>query len=303
MIPTFPEFAPLSFAQADAVRAELIAHGATLCEQSFETQFIWRSFDRPKVTRINGNLCIRIEPLNESPFFLEPFGTNAVEETARAMLGHTPRISRASTGFVERMGVRSCCIEPMRPHFDYLYRVSDLAELTGRRYDGKRNHVKRFERAHPEWTFQPLRGADAPEAVALFDGWCALKQSAAAGGQLPALAFSSQREALVATMEHFDALGLAGGALRSAGRMIGFIIGSRLNAETAAVHFRYCALGEQGAATMALREACRSTFAGYAFVNLEQDLGISGIRKNKQSYQPVALVEKFDVTAAGEGRR
>lgn len=302
MIPIFPDFAPLSLAQADAVRAELIAHGATLCEQSFETQFIWRDFDRPQLTRINGNLCIRIEPFNEPPFFLEPFGVDAVAETAQTMLAHTGRISRVSAGFVERMGEGGLRIEPMRPHFDYLYRVSDLAELKGRRYDGKRNHIKRFERAHPEWTFEPLRGADAQEAMALFDSWCALKESGA-GKALPALAFSSQRDALVATMEHFDVLGLAGGALRSAGRMIGFIIGSRLNAETAAVHFRYCALGEQGAATMALREACRSTFAEYAFVNLEQDLGIPGIRKNKQSYQPVALVEKFDVTAAGEGGR
>jgi hypothetical protein len=35
-------------------------------------------------------------------------------------------------------------------------------------------------------------------------------------------------------------------------------------------------------------------------VNLEQDLGVEGLRKAKESYHPCAMVRKFTVARAGE---
>jgi len=34
----------------------------------------------------------------------------------------------------------------------------------------------------------------------------------------------------------------------------------------------------------------------YQYVNMEQDLGIAGLRKSKESYQPVRMVRKFSLS-------
>lgn len=44
-----------------------------------------------------------------------------------------------------------------------------------------------------------------------------------------------------------------------------------------------------------LWEACRNTFSEFEFVNLEQDLGLPGLRKIKNSYHPIRLEEKFEI--------
>ena len=49
-----------------------------------------------------------------------------------------------------------------------------------------------------------------------------------------------------------------------------------------------------------LRELARTVAPRAEYLNLEEDLGLPGLRENKLSYQPCELLERYQATLAGE---
>ena len=107
--------------------------------------------------------------------------------------------------------------------------------------------------------------------------------------------FFPGRFAYTADREHYEELGLEGGLIRVYGEVVAFTIGDRLSADTYDVHFEK-AYGElQGAYAMINREFARWVRARHPeirYLNREDDMGVEGLRKAKQSYYPDLMVEK-----------
>jgi hypothetical protein len=287
---------PLEPSDRAALEAGLSPDQRRLCEYSFANLRIWRDFDRPEIATMGGEICIRINPVSEPPFFLEPIGRNGVRAAAEACLDHTGRISRATRSFVDSLPKGKFRFAEIRNHYDYIYRVRDLAELRGRRFDGKRNHIRRFRRQFPHCRYSELRRSHAEAAIMLFEQWRETKRHCAEPGEaLPELAFGCQRMALKRAFEEFCELGFMGGVIEADGRMIGFFIAAPLSENAACVPLAYCVPDVPGAFQALLWEGCRRTLAGFELVNLEQDLGIDGLRRYKESYYPVRMEQKFDV--------
>ena len=108
-------------------------------------------------------------------------------------------------------------------------------------------------------------------------------------------------------MEHYAALGLEGGLLRAEGRVIAFTMGDKLCSDTYDVHFEK-AYGEiQGAYAVINREFARWVRAHHPeirYLNREDDMGVEGLRRAKESYYPDQMVEKYAAVwtrSAGEG--
>ena len=97
-------------------------------------------------------------------------------------------------------------------------------------------------------------------------------------------------------MDHYHALGLEGGLIRVYGEVVAFTMGDRLNSDTYDVHFEK-AYGElQGAYAMINREFARWVRAKHPnvrYLNREDDMGVEGLRKAKESYYPDYLEVNF----------
>jgi hypothetical protein len=270
----------------------LIARQPEICELSFSNLTIWSDFDRPQATMMNNCLCIQINPINEEPYFLEPLGCKDVSGTIEECLAHSTKLSRLSEKFAATLDQSKYKITNLRSHNDYIYLVKDLAELKGKQFDGKRNHIKRFKTSHPDHSFVALGKSHEKQCLDLFEKWFDSKKDMKFFSKL---AHDAQRKALEKAFANFSELGLIGGAIEDKGSLLGFIMGSRLNKKMVSAHFSYTDPGTQGLSQAILNEACVKTFATFEEINLEQDLGIPGLRQAKLSYHPIRLEKKFEL--------
>jgi hypothetical protein len=292
VVPEYPDFKPLEFKDHDLILENLNSSERNICELCPGNFYIWKDFDHTRLTLINQNLCVLISPANEPPYFLEPLGRHKIKETIDICLKHSRRISRASEDFLSKFPREYYQIFPLRDQFDYIFGRETLAELKGKKFDGKRNHIKKFQRRFPQYGFIPLDESLKTKALVLFEKWFSIRKQTK---YFIKLDYEAQKEALLLAFSNYDKLNLLGSAILIDRSVKGFILGSTLNRETIAVHFLYSDTDLPGISQTLLWEACNKTFNNYNYINLEQDLGITGLRAAKLSYHPLRLEEKFEI--------
>jgi hypothetical protein len=290
-IPKFPGFKLIGLEDKDALAELLALHSAEVCEINLGNIMIWRHFDHSKFTTINGNLCILCEPPSEPAYFLQPLGENKIPETIETCLSFAPRLSRIPESFAGRFcGGWRCELD--RNNFDYVYLTKDLIDLRGKRYDGKRNRIRKFERGHAH-RYQKLSSDHLDGCQLLFEKWLASKASTE-GSFL-----NVSRHVIEEALAHFLELGLAGGVIEVDGRIGAFSIGEKLSSDTAVIHIEIVDPEYEGLPQLINREFVRNEWAKFRFINREQDLGSPGLRRAKLSYHPHHLVKKYNIWGPG----
>lgn len=174
-----------------------------------------------------------------------------------------------------------------RDSFDYVYSVKDLTELSGKKYHGKKNHVNKFKRLY-NWSYMPLTKEMADRCLDVFCRWCKLKGEEKKG-------CCEEYEAVNELVSNWDKLDVKGGSIFVDDKMVAFSIGEQLNPNMAVIHFEYADNEYDGVFPMINQQFLINCWQDYEYVNREEDMGIEGMRKAKESYRPVLLVPKYIV--------
>ena len=179
-----------------------------------------------------------------------------------------------------------------RDNADYVYRVEDLARLSGRRFDGKRNQIKKFRKS-VDAHYRPI---DPGLVQACGDAqafWCDVRQCSIHAD------LEAENKAVMVILECWSELDLIGGALLADDRVVAFAVGERLAPNTAVVHLEKGDVNFPGVYQAINQAFCENALADCTWVNREQDLGVPGLRKAKESYHPDHLVMKYTVRLQG----
>lgn len=177
--------------------------------------------------------------------------------------------------------------QPDRDGCDYVYDIHALADLSGRKYQRKRNHANRFWQNHPDCQILPLDETAEDATRAMLRDWYASR---------PELTSTAHMEqvALRRAFEHREDLGLEGLVLMEEGRVLAMTMGSFLSEDTVDVHFEKAVEdGAYAAINQAFAAHLREKYPQLKYLNREDDLGLPGLRKAKLSYYPHHLVVKF----------
>ena len=286
-VPRFPEFKPVGLEDRDLLSDWISAFPLPVCEMNFANILIWKESERPRYSFLDGNLCLLVEPTFEPAYFLPPLGPDVGDATLSALLEMVPRLSRVPAELAERRpaGLR---VEEDRDNFDYVYLAADLADLGGKKFDGKRNRIRKFESDFPGRRYEPLTPGLLDECRRLLETWFD-------GKACPSPNMEAERLAILRALDWYAELGLKGAAVSIDGRLEAFTIGTPLTGETALVQIEIANPEISGLAQWINREFVRGEWASFRFINREQDLGVPGLRKAKMSYQPHHMVRKFNI--------
>lgn len=168
---------------------------------------------------------------------------------------------------------------------DYVYSRAELAELRGRKFAPKRNHVNKFTRLY-DYTYGALTRADFDECLRLESVWRGQHGDSSDGP-------SAEQQAIRHAFDHFEDLQLLGGVLRVDDNIVAFTYGSRLNDHTFCTHVEKADTSYDGAYAMINHLFARYLPPQYTLINREEDLGLPGLRKSKLSYMPVNMAPKI----------
>lgn len=272
----------------------LMTCGQRGCEYSFVNLYLW---GRQTAAVLDGYLIL-FSHFNGHSVYPFPVGQGDIRPVLDAVIedsrqrGIPCRFTSLNQGDMELLEAfypgkfRFRCD---RSDFDYVYNIDDLADLKGRKFQQKRNHVNRFEAAYPDWRVEELNDATMDDAKRLIDHWFHVKD------ETPELDLGLEKLAIRRAFEHFHQLELEGMILYVGGEPVAVTMGSRLAEDTFDVHFekaREDIQGAYGAINRAFARHLREKYPALRYLNREDDLGLPGLRKAKLSYNPAFLVEK-----------
>jgi hypothetical protein len=176
--------------------------------------------------------------------------------------------------------------EPSRDAWDYVYDREALATLKGKKYAGKRNHINRFIE-DGDWHYERLDETNVDDCMKMAELWYA---EAVEKGNTTAI---EEKTALEIAVRYFNELELTGGVLYKDEKLVAFTIGEALSKDTYHVLIEKAYADINGAYPMINQQYVENEMSRFKYVNREEDTGLPGLRKAKESYHPAFMVEKY----------
>jgi hypothetical protein len=235
------------------------------------------------------------QPPKWKPFFFAPLGDWSDRDKLRIVLTELQQVARAAgMQFFMRRTPQTILdkllqLEPGlqyredRNTYDYLYTAENLTQLAGRKLHSKRNQLNQFLRKY-QWTYQTMDQEVVTECLKLETPWFNLKENA-----------DPENEAMLRLLCNFASLGVAGGVIRVNGQIQALTVGEQLNADTALIHIEKANTDYDGIYAAINQQFVSNQWPQMTYINREEDMGIDGLRQVKLSYQPLRLIEKFNV--------
>ena len=265
------------------------------CEYSFVNLYLW---GRKRVAEMDGFLLIQAQ-FDRKIVYLYPVGEGDIKKVLDAIIHDASvrgipcclsALTEADCRQVEQLYPGAFQIYCDRDSYDYLYAIDDLADLKGRKFQKKRNHLNRFEQEHPDAKILPLDAQTLEDAHLLAQKWYEERTAIDPDGD-----YHLEKIALERAFAHYEELGMEGAVLMEQGQIMAFAMGSRLDGDTFDIHFEK-ALGASDGTYAAINRGfarhLREKYPELRWLNREDDMGIEGLRKAKLSYNPDHMVEK-----------
>jgi hypothetical protein len=286
-------FKPVSIEDKPWIDEIVFAENARSADFNFGNIYMWDQSYRQQIARAGDRLVVKLcyWPLS---FFAFPIGSGDLRPVVLEMREHALErgdhfllegVTKKHVEELEAAFPGRFLIEPERDYFDYVYSTESLATLAGKKLHAKRNHINRFEMQN-NWRFEPLSPSLFPACLGLLEHWMLDYGEGA----------EDERAAILRGFEAWDALGLEGGALFAGDRLVAFTVGERIASDTFDIHFEKAYADVVGAYPMVNREFARHLLARHPeilYLNREDDMGNENLRRAKQSYDPLFLVEKY----------
>ena len=288
------DFQRLDLAEKARFDEILMNCGQRGCEYTFVNLFLW---GRQKAAFVNDRLLIQSQ-FDRKCVYPLPMGPGDLKMALDAIIADARErgipccltsLKPEECEIIEELYPGSFSFHMARDNFDYVYDINGLADLKGRKYQKKRNHLNNFRKANPDIAFVPMDDVDPKELETMLEQWYTRHLETN-----PDMDYHLEQVAIGRAMKFRRELGMEGLVLLAEGKITAFAMGSRMNEDTFDIHFEK-ALDESAypAINQGFAAHLREKYPELKWLDREDDMGLEGLRKAKLSYNPDMMIEKY----------
>lgn len=169
---------------------------------------------------------------------------------------------------------------------EYIYHRQEHIAMAGGRYGHIRWRINKIERELSPRT-EALSAGNVADARWVAKAWDA-------HGAMSGQGAFDDRKVTAAALENWEALGMQGIVVYLQNRPAAFMLGFELTENVFDAMVGKCAENVQGLTYYAIRELFRALPERYEWVNLEEDLGLQGLRDMKMHFLPNRINEVWE---------
>jgi hypothetical protein len=286
-IPQYPQMAPIALAMRDLLHPRLSMLPDGVSEYTFAGLYLFRETYDYHLSILDGEKLMIRGSKDDREFFMLPCGFPERDETVRDLLDRFDYLKGLSESHADESRIRlerlGFDMQEDRDNFDYLYLKDDLANLQGKKFHKKRNHVNAFLNNY-EYDERALTPDNVDDALGILEAWQRDREDRAD--------YAAAREAL----ERHDTLDLRGYLVYVDGQPAAYTLGEPLmRGRSFVVHFEKALDGYRGIYQFINKAFATILPRHYQWINREQDLGDEGLRQSKMTYRPSGFVKKYRV--------
>lgn len=299
MIPFFPDFKNLELADKEEFD-KYTKKFEPYSDFNFISLWVYNTENDTKISDLNGNLIIRFRDyITNNPFYTF-IGTNRVNETANLLLDFS---EKEGIGIGLKLIPEACLLEAKfsnnlkieedRNSFDYILSVDEIAILSGDKYHTHKNFVNKFHKTYENYHTANLNLLDSviqEQMLNVFYTWERRrnKNRSETEHELKAI------KRLLYDANSFDLVTLG---VYDKEEMVGFIVASLEQMDCAVSHFAKADTDYSGVFYFLYHNLAQILLEkGFKYLNNEQDMGIPGLRKSKEQWNPSHFLKKYIIT-------
>ena len=298
-VPEYPRWRPLD-CKDKCLLDSYCQRFAPYAEATLATLLVWNEIGGCQIAQLNGNVILRHHSCGGGDV-VSMLGNNQVVDTALTLVkseGEALRlIPSYSLGGLGNTSWEEASLQllPDRDNDDYVFSTLRLAEMTGNDLKGKRKRRNGFARDYqPVQCTLDLRSAsDISAMLRCAEVW--LCQAEKYQDEPPVEEIRGLTHLLELTARG-DLNGMLGFGVRVGGELVaGSIVETHGSDTVSGVVFKASRDCPGAAEYLRSSSAAQLAALGYRQINVQQDLGIPGLRQMKAAYRPSSMLRKWTI--------
>ena len=258
---------------------------------SFANLFIWKDAEEISYFEYNDMLIVTGKSLYDGTrYVMFPIGRDLCSKMKPMLISNFSenfRIYGMTKKDVEKMEQKcgdEFLIKRETDMDNYVYLTEKLTTLAGKKLHSKRNHINRFKEQY-NYTYERLSDENFIQLQQFIERWYSEKETSDS--------LKRERTAVYNSLLYHKELSLKCGILKVDDKIAAFSVGEQLNEETALIHIEKADTSYDGAYAVINNEFVKNEWQHCKYINREDDMGLPGLRKAKQSYHPELMVEMY----------
>ena len=300
MIPQFPEFKSLELSDKKAIES-FTKRFPPYSDFDFASIWSWDIKGDVKISQLNDNLVVRFTDYLTSEPFYSFLGNTDLNDTVEKLIalskeqGLGAKLKLVPEEAIQGLDSTKFSVIEDRDNSDYIYDTDKLLKMEDSKFHVRRKHLRFFQKnfLHQVKKHEVIDAEIKGQILDLFSSWVNDK-----GGDVSTDYFQREFLALSRFLNASQSIDFLIVGIYFDDKLVAVSISENTSDTYNVSHFQKAINGEfKGINVYLIRElASLLSEKGIKYVNWEQDLGIAGLRENKESYLPCAFLNKYSVS-------